>query len=50
MKETKESWIREQCQEVENYGNKHDKLSIYKKLRQITGTQRKRRIGVLRLL
>lgn len=47
-KEAKESWIRDQYEEMENYENKHHTFNMYKKVREITGTQTKKQIDVIK--
>lgn len=48
IKEAKEAWIKEQCEEMETYEKKYDAFNMYKKVKEITGNVKKYQIGKIR--
>lgn len=47
IKEAKEKWLREKCQEIEELERKHDSFNMHKKVKEFTYTYRKRQVGKL---
>jgi hypothetical protein len=48
IKEAKEEWIKEQCEEMETYEKKYDAFNMHKKVKEITGSIKKCQIGKLK--
>ncbi|XP_057670040.1 uncharacterized protein LOC130902166 [Diorhabda carinulata] len=49
MKETKNKWIADKCEEVEELHRKHDSVNFHRKLKEVTGTFSKNTIDSIRL-
>ena len=41
IKEAKENWMEERCEELEELQNKHDLFNMHKKIREVTGNKNK---------
>lgn len=47
IREAKERWMSERCQEIEELDRKHDSFNMYKKVKEVTGRHRKRTTEVI---
>lgn len=47
IKEAKEDWINEMCDEIEELDNKHDTFNLHKKLKETSYNNKKRNIPIL---
>jgi exonuclease III len=47
IRKAKETWIEEECREAEEILRRHDSFNFHKKLKQMTGTGRKRTLASL---
>lgn len=48
IKQAKEKWLTEQCQEAESLHELHDSFNFHKKLKEISGCYKKRNISSVR--
>ena len=48
IKDAKEKWLKQQCEEIEEYQKKHDSFNTHKKIKEMTYTYRKRKPGILK--
>ena len=41
IREAKETWMKEQCEELENLQQKHDNLNLHRKIKELTGINKR---------
>ena len=47
IREAKEKWMSERCQEIEELDRKHDSFNMYKKIKEVTGRYKRRTTEVI---
>ncbi|KAI5746142.1 hypothetical protein M8J77_000312 [Diaphorina citri] len=48
IKEAKEKKLLEECLEIERYERMYDSFNLHKKIKEVTGTHKKKQIGILK--
>ena len=48
IREAKEKWLSEKCEEIEDLERKHDSFNVHKKVKELAGTQRKWQASFIR--